>query len=140
ACSFHQMALPPPLPFVMLSGSSQPTRRLSLSPVTKDFSGPIHNDGLWVRECLHRDNSYSADPSDTVTYRAPPFDRGLEAVGALSQQEGGSTMKSLAPSHQDTTATLKVGDPAPDFELPGTGGRTVRLSDFRGKKNVFIAF
>lgn len=49
-------------------------------------------------------------------------------------------MKSLAPSHQDKTATLKVGDPAPDFELPGTGGRTVRLSDFRGKKNVFIAF
>src|SRR5690606_16050599 len=57
ACIFHQMALPPPLPFVMLSGSSQPTRRLSLSPVTKDFPRPIHNDVLWVRECLHRDNS-----------------------------------------------------------------------------------
>jgi peroxiredoxin Q/BCP len=36
-------------------------------------------------------------------------------------------------------AKLKVGDPAPDFELPGTGGRTYRLSDYRGRKLV-IAF
>jgi len=36
---------------------------------------------------------------------------------------------------------LKVGDTAPDFELPQQNwGTTVRLSDFRGKKNVVIAF
>lgn len=35
---------------------------------------------------------------------------------------------------------LKVGDPAPDFALTDTEGQTVKLSDFRGKKNVVLAF
>lgn len=30
--------------------------------------------------------------------------------------------------------------PAPDFELPDFNGNTVRLSDFRGKWNVVLAF
>jgi peroxiredoxin Q/BCP len=30
-------------------------------------------------------------------------------------------------------ARIDVGDRAPDFELRGTGGRTVRLTDFRGR-------
>ena len=36
--------------------------------------------------------------------------------------------------------TLQVGDVAPDFELPASGNRTVKLSDFRGKRNVLLAF
>lgn len=32
-----------------------------------------------------------------------------------------------------------VGDPAPEFELPGSGGRTYRLADYRGK-GVILAF
>jgi peroxiredoxin len=43
---------------------------------------------------------------------------------------------------------LEVGDEAPDFELMATGNtagkgdakRKVRLSDYRGKKNVVLAF
>ena len=30
-------------------------------------------------------------------------------------------------------ARIEVGDSAPDFELRGTGGRTVRLAEFRGR-------
>ena len=36
-------------------------------------------------------------------------------------------------------AKLNVGDPAPDFELPGTGDKTYRLSDYRGRK-LILAF
>jgi thioredoxin-dependent peroxiredoxin len=36
-------------------------------------------------------------------------------------------------------AKVDVGDPAPDFELPGTGGQTFKLSDHRGG-NVVLAF
>lgn len=36
-------------------------------------------------------------------------------------------------------AKLKIGDAAPDFELPGTGGRTYRLADYRGEK-LIVAF
>ena len=35
---------------------------------------------------------------------------------------------------------LKVGDEAPDFELRSHRGGTVKLSDFRGTKNVVVAF
>ena len=36
--------------------------------------------------------------------------------------------------------SLKVGDPAPDFTLPSITGEKVKLSDFKGKKNVVLAF
>jgi peroxiredoxin len=38
------------------------------------------------------------------------------------------------------STTLKVGDTAPDFTLPSTQGKPVTLSDFKGKKNVVLAF
>ena len=38
------------------------------------------------------------------------------------------------------TTHLKVGDMAPDFTLRDTGGKEVKLSDFRGKKSVVLAF
>lgn len=34
---------------------------------------------------------------------------------------------------------LKVGDKAPDFTLRATDGKSYKLSDFRGKKNVVLA-
>ena len=37
-------------------------------------------------------------------------------------------------------ARPEVGYLAPDFVLPNLDGKTVRLSDFRGKKGVFINF
>jgi peroxiredoxin len=35
---------------------------------------------------------------------------------------------------------LKAGDEAPDFTLPDSDGKPVKLSDFRGKKAVVLAF
>jgi hypothetical protein len=34
----------------------------------------------------------------------------------------------------------EVGEPAPDFKLPSTGGVDIGLRDFRGKKWVFLEF
>lgn len=46
-----------------------------------------------------------------------------------------------APGQPSAPQTqLKVGDRAPDFELTDTEGQKVRLGDFRGKKNVVLAF
>jgi peroxiredoxin len=51
-----------------------------------------------------------------------------------------ATLSAQAPAPPKTH--LKVGDMAPDFELPSTqpGGKKVKLSDYRGKKNVVVAF
>jgi hypothetical protein len=35
--------------------------------------------------------------------------------------------------------SLKVGDAAPDFTLLSDQWKTVKLSDYHGKKNVFLA-
>ena len=35
---------------------------------------------------------------------------------------------------------LKVGDPAPDFSLQASDGKTYRLSDFKGKQAVVLAW
>lgn len=37
-------------------------------------------------------------------------------------------------------AELEVGDPAPDFTLPASDGKTYSLADFRGKQAVVIAW
>mgnify|MGYP001958338790 FL=1 len=37
-------------------------------------------------------------------------------------------------------ADLKVGDAAPDFALQGSDGKTYKLSEFRGKQAVVIAW
>jgi peroxiredoxin len=48
------------------------------------------------------------------------------------------TIAQSAPATPHTQ--LKVGDEAPDFTLPDNNNKPVKLSDFRGKKNVVLAF
>lgn len=44
--------------------------------------------------------------------------------------------KAAAPAN----AELKVGDVAPDFELPASDGKTYKLSDYKGKQAVVVAW
>lgn len=50
------------------------------------------------------------------------------------------TFVSFGQTPTSATTSLKVGDKAPDFEINDTTGTKVKLSDFRGKKNVVLAF
>ncbi len=51
-----------------------------------------------------------------------------------------STALTCAFGQEPMSTTLKVGDMAPDFTVPSTNGKTVSLAEFRGKKNVVLAF
>jgi peroxiredoxin len=46
----------------------------------------------------------------------------------------------MSTATHDATKTLKVGDIAPDFTLKTNNREDWHLSDFRGKKNVVLAF
>jgi peroxiredoxin len=51
---------------------------------------------------------------------------------------GAAALSAQQPPAQHTQ--LKVGDTAPDFTLPDQNNHPVKLSDFRGKKAVVLAF
>lgn len=59
----------------------------------------------------------------------------LAAPGAaqLGPKDGGD----LAPTD---LKRIQAGQPAPDFSLESSDGKTLTLSDFRGKKNVVLVF
>ena len=40
----------------------------------------------------------------------------------------------------ENTFTLKLGEKAPDFRLPGTDGKTYALEDFKGAKGLVVFF
>jgi peroxiredoxin Q/BCP len=52
----------------------------------------------------------------------------------------GSIPTQAQAPQQAAAPTLKVGDMAPDFALPGTDGKTHKLSDYRGKSAVVVAW
>jgi peroxiredoxin Q/BCP len=47
----------------------------------------------------------------------------------------------MAPARTAAAADEpKVGDPAPDFSLPASDGKTYKLADFKGKQAVVVAW
>ena len=44
------------------------------------------------------------------------------------------------PTPQAPELKVKVGDAAPEFSLPGTDGKTHKLSDYKGKTVVLAWF
>lgn len=52
----------------------------------------------------------------------------------------GAIFPAAAQDDAMAKTTLKVGDVAPDFTLISDQWKPVKLSDFRGKKNVVLAF
>ncbi len=60
------------------------------------------------------------------------------ATGLAFALAAGAAFAQQPPTNE--TATLKVGDTAPDFTLPDQNLKQVKLSDFRGKQNVVLAF
>jgi peroxiredoxin len=49
-------------------------------------------------------------------------------------------LSAVASAQSPPKTHLKVGDPAPDFTLIDTKRQPVKLSDFKGKRNVVLAF
>lgn len=64
----------------------------------------------------------------------------LTALAAFSVLPGQSRAQGTKP---EAPMKLKIGDTAPDFKLKyfdGNGLKDISLSDYRGKKNVVVAF
>lgn len=74
--------------------------------------------------------------------RSAPIWMTLAAV--IAAGDVAITLGQARPQQQPQPAMakthLKAGDMAPDFKLKDQNGKSVRLSKFRGKKNVVLAF
>ena len=61
-------------------------------------------------------------------------------AGALAVASTAPAAGQAMPTENQSMSMPKVGDMAPDFTLLANDWKPVKLSDFRGKKNVILAF
>ena len=62
------------------------------------------------------------------------------AAASIAAAQPAQTPAPAKTAPQAPHTNLKVGQAAPEFTLRGTDGKTYKLSDFRGKRNVVLAF
>jgi peroxiredoxin len=65
--------------------------------------------------------------------------RAFSACLLLTMTPALSSVPAQTQKPEVAKVSLKVGDVAPDFSLLSAQWKTVKLSDYRGKKNVFLA-
>jgi cytochrome oxidase Cu insertion factor (SCO1/SenC/PrrC family) len=66
--------------------------------------------------------------------------RSMAAMVALTMCMGGATVAMGQTKAAPPEPKVKVGDVAPDFTLKDQTGKEVSLHDFKGKKDVALAF
>ncbi len=64
----------------------------------------------------------------------------MTTPGKISIAALRATLAAFAFMLCSSAIALEVGDVAPDFELPASDGNTYRLSDYRGKQAVILAW
>jgi cytochrome oxidase Cu insertion factor (SCO1/SenC/PrrC family) len=63
----------------------------------------------------------------------------LATMPAVMLTSAPANTQKLEAAPQVSKVSLKVGEVAPDFSLLSDQWKTVKLSDYRGKKNVMLA-
>jgi hypothetical protein len=67
------------------------------------------------------------------------MNRALALMVLLAATPLGSPLAQEVQKPEMAKMSLKVGDMAPDFTLLSDQWKSVKLSDYRGKQNVFLA-
>jgi len=78
-------------------------------------------------------------PGEIWLMRRVPMKRALALGLLLTAAVAAPPVAHQVEKSQMAKMTLKVGDAAPDFTLLSDQWKTVKLSDYRRKKNVFLA-
>jgi hypothetical protein len=64
----------------------------------------------------------------------------LRMIAATAAATASGAVNMAAGRGGDPQISLKAGDQAPDFSLPGSDGSSYRLGDFRGRQAVVLAW